>query len=380
MVIARYYPSVGGAEVQAGLLAQQLKKRGYQVSVVTMKLPQRRGYEEIDEIPVYRLTTVAHGTWASFTFMCSLLWFLVMQRRRYDIVHIHLASSPAVVGAIVGRILRKKILIKLGASRALGDVKASRRTLVGRWKLALLKRYAHFFICTNREIIEELIQEGFDAHKTGFIPNGVNVEEFSPVNEYEKIKKREALGYGAASIVTFVGRLETQKSVDVLLNAWAQVVRKIPDGMLFIIGDGSQRNYLENVSYERGMTHAVTFLGEVPRRVVREYLQISDVFVLPSVAEGLSNALLEAMSVSLPVIATNIGGNNEVVDHHKTGILVEVADIEGFTEALYTLLYDHKKAREYGSAGRKKIEDDYAIDAVALNYQKIYDELLQGTP
>jgi len=177
-----------------------------------------------------------------------------------------------------------------------------------------------------------------------------------------------------------VGRLETQKSVDVLLNAWAQVVRKIPDGMLFIIGDGSQRNYLENVSYEMGMTHAVTFLGEVPRRVVREYLQISDVFVLPSVAEGLSNALLEAMSVSLPVIATNIGGNNEVVDHHKTGILVEVADIEGFTEALCTLLYDHKKAREYGSAGRKKIEDDYAIDAVALNYQKIYDELLQGTP
>jgi len=213
---------------------------------------------------------------------------------------------------------------------------------------------------------------GFSPEKIKVIPNGVDTRRFSPGRDRDKNKI--LLGFKPQNkIIGTVGRLVPVKNQQMLIQAFATFVDRCPDAKLILVGDGPLRNELTQLASSLGITHHVHFLGR--RSDVPVVLQAMDLFVLPSISEGMSNTILEAMSCGLPVVATNVGGNPEIIRDNATGRLVQSGNVEELATVL-TFLFDHPdQLQEMGRSSRKHIEDNYSIQTMINNYERLYQEL-----
>jgi glycosyltransferase involved in cell wall biosynthesis len=172
-----------------------------------------------------------------------------------------------------------------------------------------------------------------------------------------------------AFIVVYVGRLVPEKHVDSLLGIWDDVRMKLPTAHLLIVGGGPDEQTLREMP-----VNGVQFTGPVNDAV--RYMQASDLFVLPSSTEGLSNSLLEAMSTGLPVLATTVGGTNDVVQHQENGYLIPPDDVESLKAGLETLIDDDALRFRIGANARQRILRDFSLDSVAERLAALYQELL----
>ncbi len=158
--------------------------------------------------------------------------------------------------------------------------------------------------------------------------------------------------------------------MNLLLSAWPQVRRAHPRAMLIIIGTGGEEAALRNAAGA-----GVQFTGNVEN--VLPYLQAADLFVLPSASEGLSNALLEALSTGLPVVATAIGGSIDVIEHGKNGWLVRAGDLNELREAIVMLLNNKNARASLAASARQHILERYGLQAVASRHSDLYLSLLE---
>jgi glycosyltransferase involved in cell wall biosynthesis len=241
------------------------------------------------------------------------------------------------------------------------------------------------------------------------IYNGVALERFAPLDERERAAVRSELGLPPdALLVGTVSRLETIKGVAEFVEAagiltalgarrsalgptkapasqsarrLAPVLaeRRAPSAercFFLVIGDGSERDRLEALAAERGIAGRMRFVGlrdDVPRLV-----GALDLFVLPSTSEGLCNAILEAMAAGRPVIATNVGGNPELVRDGETGLLVPARDPQALAAAIGELLSDRLRARRLGDAGARRAAEAFALPRMVERFQGLYEEILSG--
>jgi glycosyltransferase involved in cell wall biosynthesis len=164
------------------------------------------------------------------------------------------------------------------------------------------------------------------------------------------------------------------KGVDTLLRAVQGVARACPDVRLEIAGDGEARPTLEALAHELGLTDRVTFLG--PVRDVPAVLGRAAALVLPSLSEGISLTLLEAMARGLPVVATTVGGNPEVVEHGATGLLVPPADPDALAAALLKVCTATDASRQMGRAGRDRVEQAFCVRRMVTEYEALYLRVL----
>jgi len=377
MIIASFHPLIGGAERQAQQLAARLIKKGLSVCILTRRYKGLKRYEAIDGIPVYRVLTIGQGILASFSYtFFSLLW-LFRNGDKCQIIHCHQALSPATIGVIAKLMRRKKVMVKIACSGEYGDVAQIRSLPLPGLRRKLLGQ-VDYFVAVNDEIEQELRDFGLVTAPVEVFPNGVDIDRFCPANEPERHVLRDRLSLPqSAMLAVFAGRLEPQKNVDNLLLAWKQVelnARPGEDARLLILGDGTQKSALVALAEQLDITNSVHFIGRVDQ--VGNYLRAADLFVLPSRAEGLSNALLEAMACGLAVVATDIGGNNEIVSHLKNGILVRPRDSEQLAAALLMVLSDTKLARRLGEEARKTIGEGYSLESVTKQYIELYRGLL----
>lgn len=216
------------------------------------------------------------------------------------------------------------------------------------------------------------------SNKIKQIYNGVDVSKFHPA----KLKTLQLLPDNhhveGAIIVGTVGRIAEVKDQSTLLKAFNVLIKNNPQLShrlrLIIIGDGPLYNLLRDEVSSLNLVDNVWLPGD--RNDIPELLRLMDIFVLPSLNEGISNSVLEAMATGLPVIATKVGGNPELVDE-KTGCLVTVGDYNGLASALNDLVNDQEKMNAMGSAGFEKIQNKFDWDRTVANYLKIYDELLR---
>lgn len=371
-IIARYPPLSGGAEAQARSLAQSLAARGVEVTVLTRAYPGLRASETLNGVTVSRLWAPGSGLLASVAFSVSLLFTLLRNRKAYDIYHIHLASSHAIPAGFLGPIPGIPTILKFGATREFGDIGTSRNKLGGRWKLDFLKRRINAFVCTSREMVAEVTAEGFDASLTHLIPNGVDTASYSPVSPAEQADLRAKLGLDSRPVALFSGRLEPQKGLETLLEAWKLIVAKHPDALLMLAGSGSQEALLLEKAERAGISLSVRFPGQLKPDDLRDYYRVADLFVLPSLAEGLSNALLEAMSCGLPVVATRVGGSEDLVIDGVNGLLVEPGSIQPLADAILRLLEDRPAVLQMGMRARATVESGYSLVRVAERYLELY--------
>jgi glycosyltransferase involved in cell wall biosynthesis len=157
----------------------------------------------------------------------------------------------------------------------------------------------------------------------------------------------------------FVGRLAGVKGVPILIDAMSNLVEKHPDLRLRLVGDGPDRRRLEADVEARGLGKRIEFLGYRSQAEVAEELARTDVFVLPSFAEGVPVVLMEAMAAQVPVVTTRIAGVPELVEDGVSGLLVPPGDSDAFTAALDALLADPDRRQALGAAGRRKVVADY---------------------
>jgi sugar transferase (PEP-CTERM/EpsH1 system associated) len=207
------------------------------------------------------------------------------------------------------------------------------------------------------------------------IPNGVDTERFSPTR---RLAGRKALQVSdETAVIGTVGRLNGVKDYPTLLTAFADAARRADHVELVFIGDGPQRAALEATAAALGVSGRVRFLGE--RQDVPELVPGLDVFVLPSIAEGMSNTLLEAMAAGRPVVATGVGGNPELVEDGVTGTIIPVRHPAALTKAIDGYLWDAGLRAAHGEAGRRRAITEFGLVSMVSRYRDLYRTLAVGT-
>ena len=373
MLTARFYPVLGGTEKQALSLAKQLRSTGVEVTVVTARLPGLKRKEHVDNIPVERLFSVFKGRFGSLLFMASATLYLWRRKEDYDLIHVYLAGSPGVTAGYIARRLKKKVILKFGGAGRTGDIGTSAKAPWGQWKLDFLKQNVHAFVVPSWDVKKELLDSGFPEEKIILIPNGVDTGVFQPADEGKKANRRAELKLPAGPLVIYHGRLEEGKGLEVLLSAWEEVYKQFPDAHLALVGAGNLRSRLQAGLAGKPHQGQVLFVASTDR--VEAYLQAADIFVLPSLAEGLSNALLEAMSSGLAVVASEIGSNCAVVVNSVNGLLAVPGDAHALARKIIFLLHTPAEQRRLGAAARLTITDNYSIENISGKYQEIYHQL-----
>lgn len=365
MLVNEYSPlPVGGAERQAERLAGYLAGRGWPVWVLTRRADGLPARENRAGVQVIRPDTKGPGKLRTLSFVLGCWKTLWQLRHHYELLHAHLAFGPAFAAVLAARVSGKKVIIKLGNSGRFGDIHTSQATLRGRLRIFVLRRWANRVIILDDTMRGEALAAGFDPSRLVRMNNGIDADAFSP--EFKSAEETVN--------VLYVGRLAAQKSLPVLLEAFAQALQACPWLRLTLVGDGGERAALEAISRELGLTGLVTFSGA--QGDVRPYLKAADLFVLPSTAEGISNALLEAMSSGLACLATSVGGNADVLDQGRCGVLLPEGDVPAWSAALSRLGSDREARLQLGAAARQRILDVFDFSVVGAQYEELYQTLL----
>ena len=364
MVTALFPPSIGGIQSHTHHLAQKLARRGLEVHVVTREVPGAPRSEVTGNVHVHR---EGSGT---ASFIAGALRRLHALRSRFDVLHAHQLLSPTTIAILFRLFSDKRILLNPHASGSVGDVQTLRRQgPLGEARLVLARRSADAFIAISRPIRAELEGAGVAPSAILDVRNGVDVSAFHPTDAARRARLRCELGLPEGPLVISAGRIAREKGVDVLVAAWPQVVARLPDAHLCILGDGAEREALSRLLPE------ALWMGGIAD--VAPYLGAADAFALASRTEGMPVALLEAMACGLPCVATAVGGTVEVLEDGLTGRLVPSEDPVRLAEGLVEALSEPS----WGAAARSHVVRRFSLDDVADRCVEIYLSLFaDGEP
>ena len=240
--------------------------------------------------------------------------------------------------------------------------------------------FVHHYVALSPDLSEYLTTRvGVPLAKVRLARNGVDTVKFSPPSDGRQTI--EACPFNPAQhwIVGTVGRMQAVKNQVELARAFVQALTHAPELQtrmrLVMVGDGPLRAQAAQVLEAAGFSHLAWLPGE--RDDVADIMRGLHAFVLPSLAEGISNTILEAMASGLPVLATAVGGNAELVLAGQTGNLVAAADVPAMAQALLALAHDPARAQAMGDAGRVRVQAHFSLQAMVSTYQSVYDQQLR---
>jgi glycosyltransferase involved in cell wall biosynthesis len=381
-----FHPDLGGVGRQAVLLTTKLKEAGIELFVLARKMKNVPEFKLSSDIKIYYIPAFRPGvhnleeknfsnllTSLSFSLMMAIKLFVM--RKRYELVHFHGASLPLVICLPLLKLLKKKVVAKVLASR-LGTEAGS---LKGRYFffgdiVAYIMKKVDSFIAISQEIVDGLKGDGICTEKIKRITNFVDTARFSPANEDERERLKKMLSLEGKFVINFTGRIVARKGIDILINTFAKNKELLSSAIFIIAGTGPDEGRIKNLVLELGINENVRFLGHTSEPV--KYYQTSDIFVLPSFAEGMPNSLLEAMACGLPAVASKIGGVVDIVEDGKSGILFDSGDVSGLASAMIKLLNDAELRQRLGDEARKRIVEGFSIDRIADEYVKLYADIM----
>jgi len=318
--------------------------------------------EALDEGQVFCLE--AHRGFGGLDF--KALWRLVrhVREERFTILHSHNMVARQIAG--MASLLTRAVNVhtKHGAEPPRNRTAA----FCHRWRA----KPSRAIVAVSEDVKRVLIDlEGVPPEKVVVIRNGIDVEAFAPRDPARRSAARLSLGVPENGfVVGAVGRLAAVKGYDVLLRAFAEVRRDVPTAFLAFVGDGPERSALERLCAELGASGSVLFVGATSQ--VRPWYDVMDCFVLSSLSEGTSLALLEAGAAGLPAVVTDVGGNGEVVADGETGLLAPVGDHHALARGLTTLGRDRELRASMGRSARQRITERYSVRSMVRQYETVY--------
>lgn len=298
-------------------------------------------------------------------------WWELLGSGRFDLLHAHTVTPDGYAACWAAR---RFGIPTVCSARGSEIHTAPRQSAVFRRLCRWTLRHADRAIAVSAALAREAAGIAGDGVHVDVIYNGVD-PIFAPAADATATRAR--LGLPAdALVMTFVGRCEYDKGLGDLLEAFANLGPGADRLMLVIVGNGQARQALEQRVQESGIGGRVRFLGSLGRREIAEQLQASDFFVLPSHGEGMPNALLEAMAVGLPSIATRVGGIPELVDDGRNGLLVDAQSPTALASTIRRMVGDPAAARLMGAAARADILRRFTWAENASRHLKLYRETL----
>jgi glycosyltransferase involved in cell wall biosynthesis len=368
LFISRYfYPFVGGLEKRVYNLARALTARGFRVRIVTSRIsPEFPPVQTREGITVYRLACPRLKIIGACVFIAQLAWFLCARRARYQALHAFQVGHSSAAAVFMGRLLKKQVFLHLSGGGSGGDVGRHIKTPWG-WVFLFLCRFASTIVVLNEQMQRELKVLMYPAARVVCIPNGVDTACYQPCKD--RVQLRRAMSMPELPIILYTGRLSAEKGVATLVQAYA-LLRSRPVPALYILGSGPEQQRLACLIQKLRLDTTVTLLPACSD--VRPWYQCADIFVMPSFHEGISNSILEAMACALPVIASDVIGNTDLVRHRHNGLLVPAGDAPALAAALDELLDNPAKAREMGCSGQHLAQTRYCFDDMVDRYCALY--------
>jgi glycosyltransferase involved in cell wall biosynthesis len=403
LVTRRYPPLIGGAEKVLSYLAGALAAEGAEVTVLTSRMPglDLAVREEVPietsaagsvrrdswrgRLTVERLVTSRLRFWGTWLYMRNLArWFA---RNPVDLAYVSMLKHDAYVAVEAGRRLGFPVVLRPEGAGATGDIAWQSWGRFGR-KIGRRCRDASAFVAISRAIEAELkdawLTGTMSASRTGAashhphdeprivsIPNGVPV----PAAPWQRRPD-----WRAAPRAAFVGRLAPEKGLDTLIDAWPAVRAAHPDARLTLIGEGPERPALEARARALGLPLGPGQAVELPGVAAdpTAALRDADLFVLPSREEGMSIALLEAMALGIPLVASSIPGNRRIVSDFKHGRLAPPDDPRGLARVIIEQWAKFDRASHMSRAARSRVEQEFSIRSVAGKHLELFSALIGG--
>ena len=394
-VTHNFYPMIGGAERLVAGLGSGMIRRGLKVVLVTRHKPGLPRHEQVASVPVYRLGTSSLGTYDSsallqtrtahgnvkrsgllrvlsnLIFVLHTSLWLLLRSSKTSIIHVHSIDSPLFAAMLVRFLNRARLVTTVHGELNIARLRDSE---MGKLRLWLLRRLGDAFIAISSECGRQLMGLVIEPSRVFSIPNGVDTKQFKPPTAEEKLAVRHAFDYGMSDqIALYVGKLIGLKRIDSLIRAWRSV-SSITGAYLIVVGDGPERQRLEDLVQQSGLTDHVRFVGVTDD--VLTYYQIADIFVLPSSTEGMSVALLEAMSCGLAVVVSDVPGNLQVVEPGGNGLSFPLHQPALLETRLLDVLRDARLRAALGRAARQAVVRDYSIETIVQAHLEVYATLL----
>lgn len=371
---------VGGIARHCEGLAKALVRKGYDVYVITLDLPGVPYYEEIEGVKVYR-TAVQLGhpeflTWALlFNHFMEKKMAEVSRKVKFDIIHVH-DWLTAFAGISFKYYLKKPMITTIHATeigRAQGLHNPSSLTIDG---IEWWSTYEASKIIVTSDSMRKEICDHFHLpwEKIEIIPNGIDLTKYNTSVDRWAVRGR----YGVSpheKLVLCVGRLVPQKGIEYLIQAIPMISQCRPETKFIIVGDGWLRDHLEGLTQSTGYQWKTIFTGFIPDSEVIALMTSADALVVPSIYEPFGIVALEGMAAGVPVVASQIGGLAEVIEHDRTGIFAHSRNPSSIAWGVDHVLSDPDHSKWLAQNAKEMVQKTYSWEGIATKTIKVYEEV-----
>ncbi|MEM2914020.1 MAG: glycosyltransferase family 4 protein, partial [Candidatus Bathyarchaeia archaeon] len=361
---------VGGIARHCAGLSRALAKEGHEVHVFTLDFPGTPMFEDVEGVKVHRVRTeLGHPNFLTWTFLFNHFIekqvAMLSHHVDFDIIHIH-DWLTAQVGISTKHFLDKPLVstvhsTEVGRAQELHNPDSYTIDGMEWWMTYESKR---IIVCSDSMKWEIHNHFHLPLDKIKKIPNAVETEKYEKNLDRGAVRWRYGVSFHE-KLVLFIGRLVPQKGVEYLIQAVPSIARNHPETKFIIVGDGWSKAYLEGLAASTGHNDKIRFVGFVSDSDMTDLTMCADVLVIPSVYEPFGIVALEGMAAGVPVVATNVGGLAEIIDHDKTGILVYSRNPESIAWGVNKVLSNSGYSQWLTQNAKRKVKEIYSWENVA---------------
>jgi glycosyltransferase involved in cell wall biosynthesis len=379
MVTGAYYPEISGGGLQTRAVIRALRGAAEFEVLTTSTDPSLPARSVEDEVTIRRVFVNMRSRASRLLAPLRIANAFLDAVRRVDLVNLHGFSRKAIPLVVLSRLFRKPFVLTL--QTGIHDEPKTVRAIgkLAYWAYA----NADLYLSVSPGLSRAYLDAGLPAARLRQVSNAVDVDRFAPGGPADRAALRAELGLPAASpIVLFVGFFSRDKRPDVLYTAWSRIAPLVPSALVFV---GATRGRYQEIDPDladtirtragaEALVDRILFVG--PTDAIEKYYRAADMYVLPSIREGLPIALLEAMSSALPCVASRLPGSTDtIIEDGVNGLLVAPDDVGGLAAAIRQVLTDSVRAARLGAAARETVMARYAVDRTAQAWLSAYRAL-----
>jgi glycosyltransferase involved in cell wall biosynthesis len=374
---------VGGIARHCLGLSRALVEENHEVHVVTLDFPGTPTFQDVDGVKVHRVSIeLGHPNFLTWTFIFN--HFIekkiaeLSRKIRFDVVHIHdwLTASAG----IASKYFLDKPLVSTVHSTEIGRAQGLNSPdshMIDGLEWWMTFEASKVVLCSHSMRGELEHHFRLPPEKIAVIPNAIDTSTYRRNSDKETVRSQYGIG-SHGKLVLFVGRLVPQKGVEHLIRAVPLILERHNGARFIIAGDGWSKSHLENLAASSGCGDKIKFLGFIRDSELAELTMSADALVVPSIYEPFGIVALEGMAAGAPVVAANVGGLADIVEHDRTGVLVYAKNPESLAWGVNKVLSDIGYSEWLVRNAKKKVDDVYSWKAVAKRTIEVYEEVCKG--
>lgn len=367
---------IGGIPKHVFYLAKELTKFNYDVHILTGDVRGAPRVENLNGITVHRFPMFSLRLSAGVYYRIIPSFLPALIKEDPDLIHIHeYHHFTSDVSAFYARIKDKPLVFTIHGFYSWTFTTKFLSKLYDKSLGFFTLRNSKKLMCVSKSLVEEFLRKGAPADKITFIPNGICINDtldFSR-SDFNGFKERNDLL--SNKVILAVGRLIKRKGFQVLIRAIPEILRRVPEAKIVIVGpDSGYKFELKRLTAELNAEKAILFTGVLSEQDVKVVYSVANVFVIPSLHESVPTTLLEAMCFGKPCVATSVGGIPDIIENERSGLLVKAGNHNSLANAIIKILQDDSFANYLGLNARKEVEK-YDWSNIASHIRKVYEEV-----